>query len=91
MNTAAKPRSLVTWFFNPFIYIAGWQSLLIGVAAILVAGYIGSLSNTHFDGVLDLSPKNCTRLKESPQLGRIAPGGLKCEENGSAKNRLSGY
>ena len=42
-----------TWLFNPFAYIAGWQALLVGLILILVTGYIGSLSNTHFDGVLD--------------------------------------
>jgi hypothetical protein len=40
--------------FNPFIYIAGWKALLIGVIAILITGHIGSYSNTHFDGVLDV-------------------------------------
>lgn len=44
----------VPWMFNPFIYIAGWKALLIGVIAILAAGHIGSYSNTHFDGVLDV-------------------------------------
>jgi hypothetical protein len=33
--------------------VAGWQALFIGLVAILGAGYIGSFSNTHFDGVLD--------------------------------------
>lgn len=42
-----------TWLFNPFAYVAGWQALLIGLITILIAGYVGSLSNTHFDGVLD--------------------------------------
>jgi len=42
-----------TWLFNPFIYVAGWNALLIGLVIILVTGYLGSLSNTHFDGVLD--------------------------------------
>lgn len=40
--------------FNPFVYIAGWKALWIGVAVILAAGYVGSYSNTHFDGVLDV-------------------------------------
>lgn len=53
MNSSTKQKNLGSWFFNPFVYIAGWQSLLIGVAVILAAGYIGSFSNTHFDGVLD--------------------------------------
>ena len=42
-----------TWLFNPFTYVAGWNALLIGLVVILAAGYLGSLSNTHFDGVLD--------------------------------------
>jgi hypothetical protein len=49
MNNSKKS----TWLFNPFAYIAGWQALLIGLILILATGYIGSLSNTHFDGVLD--------------------------------------
>lgn len=43
-----------SWLFNPFIYVAGWKALLIGIFAILAAGHIGSYSNTHFDGVLDV-------------------------------------
>jgi len=54
MNATTKQKGLGTWLFNPFIYIAGWQALVIGVVMILAAGYIGSLSNTHFDGVLDM-------------------------------------
>ena len=46
-------RKLSTWLFNPFFYVAGTKALLIGWAAILVAGFLGSLSRTHFDGVLD--------------------------------------
>lgn len=49
---AAAPR-LKDWLFNPFTYIAGGQSLLIGLIAILAAGLLGSVSSTHFDGVLD--------------------------------------
>jgi hypothetical protein len=52
MNTteASKPRTLL---FNPSVYVAGGEALIIGVVAILVAGLIGAVSNTHFDGVLD--------------------------------------
>jgi hypothetical protein len=49
-----QDRKLVTLFFNPFVYIAGVEALLIGMAVILLAGYVGSLSHTHFDGVLDM-------------------------------------
>jgi hypothetical protein len=47
-------KSVWTWLFNPFIYIAGGRSLLLGIVAILAAGFIGSFSNTQFDGVLDM-------------------------------------
>jgi hypothetical protein len=46
-------RSAGTILFNPFGRIAGVEALGIGVGAILVAGWIGALSHTHFDGVLD--------------------------------------
>ena len=44
---------LKTWLFRPFHYIAGAQSLIIGLGAVLAAGWLISFSNTHFDGVLD--------------------------------------
>jgi len=44
----------VTLLFNPFVYIAGLKALLIGVPAMLLAAYLGSLTNTHFDGVPDM-------------------------------------
>ena len=51
---APEGRKLGTWLFNPFHYVAGGQALLIGLVAVLAAAVIGSLSNTHFDGVLDV-------------------------------------
>jgi hypothetical protein len=47
-------RTLVQWLFNPFRFIAGYQALLTGLAAIILTSLLGSLSNTHFDGVLDV-------------------------------------
>lgn len=49
-----EKRTLAQWLFNPFKFIAGYQALLIGLAAILITSLLGSLSNTHFDGVLDV-------------------------------------
>jgi hypothetical protein len=49
-----EKRTLVRWLFNPFRFIAGYQALFIGLAAIVLTSHIGSLSNTHFDGVLDV-------------------------------------
>ena len=49
-----RERKLTSLLFSPFVYIAGWQALGLGLTAILVAGFVGSLSATHFDGVLDV-------------------------------------
>jgi len=46
-------RKAITLFFNPFVYIAGTKALFIGLGGLLLAGLVGSLCNTHFDGVLD--------------------------------------
>jgi hypothetical protein len=48
----ANPKT--AWLFNPFAYMAGWKALVFGLIAVLAAGYIGSFSNTHFDGVIDV-------------------------------------
>jgi hypothetical protein len=50
LTTDRKPLTLL---FNPFFYVAGGEALGIGLAAILLAGLVGAMGNTHFDGVLD--------------------------------------
>lgn len=45
--------TLRMWLFNPFHYVAGGVSLAIGLPVVLLAGLNGSLSRSHFDGVLD--------------------------------------
>jgi hypothetical protein len=55
---AANSNRLSQWLFNPFRFIAGVKALLMGLAIILISASIGSLSNTHFDGVLDVQPGN---------------------------------
>ncbi|MCE5340311.1 MAG: hypothetical protein LLF92_04190 [Planctomycetaceae bacterium] len=50
----SQNRSLRQWLFNPFQFIAGGKALLLGIIVILTTAYIGALSNTHFDGVLDV-------------------------------------
>ena len=54
LKNNVQNRTLKQWLFNPFQFIAGSSALLLGVPIILVTAYIGSLSNTHFDGVLDV-------------------------------------
>ena len=52
--TDARPgRNLWIWLFNPFHYIAGGAALAAGLVVIVAAGLLGSLSHSHFDGVLD--------------------------------------
>ena len=52
---ASSPKpGLRQWLFDPFTYLAGGGALALGLAAILLAGFVGSFSNTHFDGVLDI-------------------------------------
>lgn len=52
-KTAAGSR-LYQWLFNPFKFLAGYKALLSGLAIILLSAFVGSLGNTHFDGVLDV-------------------------------------
>jgi len=54
--TASKPprKTALLWFLNPFTFVAGGTALIIGLAAILVVALIGAVSNTHFDGLLDI-------------------------------------
>lgn len=42
------------WLFNPFVYIAGWQALLIGWLSMAFIAIISFYSNTHFDGAIDI-------------------------------------
>lgn len=54
-NLTAKPNiSLSQYLFNPFRIMAGSKALFLGVSIILITAFLGSLSNTHFDGVLDV-------------------------------------
>ena len=45
---------LSQWLFNPFTFVAGLKALLLGLIIISLSAFICSLSNTHFDGVLDV-------------------------------------
>ena len=53
-NRRAK-RTLGQWLFNPFQFIAGFESLCLGLAIMLLTAYVGSLSRAHFNGVLNFN------------------------------------
>ena len=46
-------RRILSWLWNPFVTTAGGTALAAGLAILLATSAIGSISNTHFDGVLD--------------------------------------
>lgn len=49
-----QKRTLGQWLFNPFQFIAGPKALFVGLIIILLTAFIGSLSQAHFSGVLDM-------------------------------------
>lgn len=49
-----KENKIASWLFNPFKYIAGTKALIGGIIAMAIISVFGYLSNTHFDGVLDI-------------------------------------
>jgi len=42
------------WLFNPFIYVAGWQALGLGLLLMAITCVVAFFSKTHFDGVIDV-------------------------------------
>jgi hypothetical protein len=51
---------MITKLLNPFKYIAGVKSLVVGILIILVTAYIGYTSNTHFPDLISI--KTCPDL-----------------------------
>ena len=47
-------------FLNPFEYIAGWQALAVGVAAMLVKSAAACLTGQSFDGVMHITYADVT-------------------------------
>lgn len=48
------PRPYVGFIRDPFTFIGPHESFLFGLLIILLTGFIGSFTNTHFNGVLDI-------------------------------------
>ena len=65
-----KPR-LIEWLVNPFMYVAGVQALVIGLAGILLSSFVGSFSNSHFDGTLDFHTGAAASLRVSLLEGLV--------------------
>jgi hypothetical protein len=54
--SAVEKKTLISWLFNPFRYVAGGPALGLGVFIIVVTSLIGYFSRIHFDGVIDFHP-----------------------------------
>jgi hypothetical protein len=55
INFNENNRTISQWLFNPFYYIAGGKSLLIGIISILITGILAYQGNFHFNGVIDIN------------------------------------
>ncbi len=53
--TKEKNKTLNQWLFNPFYYIAGSKSLIIGIISILITGILAYQGNSHFNGIIDIN------------------------------------
>lgn len=49
-----KTAEIRTWIFNPFVYIAGFKALILGLVAMLITAPIAFYGRVHFDGAIDL-------------------------------------
>jgi len=49
-----KNNSTLTWLFRPFTFVAGTKALIYGIIVLLILSIMGYLSNTHFDGIIDI-------------------------------------
>ena len=54
INRPEPNISLSQYLFNPFRILAGSKALFLGMVIMLLTSFFSSLSNTHFDGVLDV-------------------------------------
>ena len=42
------------WLFNPFTYVAGWKSLIIGFIFFIITSVVGYFTQIHIDGPISL-------------------------------------
>ena len=45
-----------TFYYNPFIFIAGLESFVIGFFGLLLTSWLAYYSGTHFNGLLNITP-----------------------------------
>ena len=47
-------KNTYQFLINPFVRVAGWQALAIGLVFVALTAIVGSFSGTYFDGALDV-------------------------------------
>ncbi len=50
-----KNKTLTSWLFTPFKFIAGSKALFIGIVILIALSILGYLGNVHFGGIISTS------------------------------------
>lgn len=66
-----KLNNIKTWVLNPFMFIAGMESLLLGLVIMAGTGCFGYLSSMSFNGMLDVH-----FTKDIPFVWHLAEQGI---------------
>lgn len=61
-----KNRTLRSWLFTPFKFIAGSKALIIGIIVLAILSIFGYLGNVHFGGII--GPSIADSSSESPYI-----------------------
>ena len=61
-----KNRSLTSWLFTPFRFIAGSKAVIIGIVVLALLSIFGYLGNVHFGGII--GPSIADSSSESPYI-----------------------
>lgn len=61
-----KNRSLTSWLFTPFRFIAGSKALFIGIIVLALLSILGYFGNVHFGGII--GPSIADSSSESPYI-----------------------
>lgn len=61
-----RNRSLTSWLFTPFRFIAGSKALVIGIVVLALLSILGYFGNVHFGGII--GPSIADSSSESPYI-----------------------
>ncbi len=61
-----KNKTLISWLFTPFKFIAGSKALFIGIGVLIALSILGYLGNVHFGGII--GPSIAESSSQSPYI-----------------------